>query len=94
MIVSHHDVHLSRIMVTIVSVFISVTIPRVRRMTIVLETVSLHFYQIILLVFEVSTISNIIDCHQRHCGYVISDLRWFADNVIRLSVIHVKYNAN
>ena len=39
--------------------------------------------QIVLTLFEVSTISDIMDCHQRRCGYFISDMRWFADSVVR-----------
>ena len=33
--------------------------------------------------FEVSTISNIVDCRQRGCGYNISAQRWLADSVVR-----------
>ena len=36
-----------------------------------------------LTLFEVSTIHDIVECHQRRCGYRISGSRWFADSVIR-----------
>ena len=36
-----------------------------------------------LTLFEVSTIQDIVECHQRQCGYRISGARWFADSLIR-----------
>ena len=36
--------------------------------------------------FEVSTISNIVDCRQRGCGYNISAQRWLADSVVRWDI--------
>ena len=61
---------MAKIMMTIVAVFILLSIPKV-----------------ILALFEVSTIPNILDCHQRQCRYYVSSERWVADSIIRYLVM-------
>ena len=61
---------MARIMMTIVAVFIVLSIPKV-----------------ILALFEVSTIPNILECHERKCRYYVSSERWVADSVIRYLVM-------
>ena len=56
------------------------------------QMVQLIREQIVLTLFEVSTISDIMDCHQRRCGYFISDMRWFADSVVRSNQNCAKIN--
>ena len=36
--------------------------------------------------YEVATISNIVDCRQRGCRYNISAQRWLADSVVRKDI--------
>jgi hypothetical protein len=64
------DISMARIMMTIVAVFILLSMPKV-----------------ILTLFEVSTIPNILDCHQRTCRYYVSSKRWVADSIIRYLVM-------
>jgi hypothetical protein len=64
------DMSMAKIMMSIVAVFILLSIPKV-----------------ILALFEVSTIPNILDCHQRKCRYYVSSERWVADSITRYLVM-------
>ena len=68
--ISSNDISLSKIMMTLVMVFIILNIPRTS-----------------LLVYEASTIPNILDCHNRKCPYFISSTRWLVDSIIRYLVM-------
>ena len=56
---SNTDISLAKIVMTVVSVFILLSIPKV-----------------FLALYEVTTIPNILECHERKCRYYISSERW------------------
>ena len=56
-------------------------------MTVVAVFILLSIPKVSLALYEVSTIPNILDCHQRKCRYHISPGRWVADSIIRYLVM-------
>ena len=53
----------------------------------VLVFIVLNIPKVALLLYEVSTLPNILECHKNFCLYHIPDIRWLADRIIRYLVL-------